>query len=102
MNGLEKLDQPSCIAMCSNGGRVWVNSCILAISWQLITILKKNSSHCYQSTLVTVTFIAQMFSLSQSEISFDIIMAELTYGVRISEAIHFAENIASLLIFMQF
>ena len=23
MNGLEKLDQPSCIAMCSNGGRVW-------------------------------------------------------------------------------
>jgi hypothetical protein len=43
-----------------------------------------------------------MFSLSQSEISFDIIMAELTYGVRISEAIHFAENIASLLIFMQF
>ena len=87
--------------MCSNGGRVWVNSCILAISWQLIIILKKNSSHCYQSTLVTVTFIAQMFSLSQSEISFDI-MAELTYGVRISETIHFAENIASLLIFMQF
>ena len=44
-----------------------LKSCILEISWHLIIILFKSlatSSHCDLSTLVTVTFIGQMFYLS--------------------------------------
>jgi len=41
---------------------------------------KVPSSHCYQCTLVTVTFIGQMFYLGQSEISFHIIMAESNFS----------------------
>ena len=85
-----------------------IKSCILAIYWHLIIILKNTffnseflkvpSSHCYQSILVIVIFIDQMFRLGQSEISFHIIMVETNFGVRTRESIRFAENIASLLI----
>ena len=47
--------------------------------------LKVPSSHCNQSTLVTVTFIGQILYLSQSEISFNIINAESNFGVETDE-----------------
>jgi hypothetical protein len=39
-------------------------------STEVNTFFVAPCSHCYQSTLVTVTFIGHMFSLSQSKISF--------------------------------
>ena len=87
-----------------------LQSSILAISGYLIIILKLTflnrkflkapSSHCYQSTLVTVSFIGQMFYLSQSEFRFHIITVASNFGI--GKTISFAENIASLLISMWF
>ena len=78
------------VHLCPAVGVLWgklFKSCILAIFWHLIIILKNNflnseflkvSSSCsYRSTLVTVTFIGQMFYPSQSEISFHIIKRNL-------------------------
>ena len=78
------------VHLCPAVGVLWgklFKSCILAISWHLIIILKNNflnseflkvpSSCSYRSTLVTVTFIGQMFYPSQSEISFHIIKRNL-------------------------
>jgi hypothetical protein len=99
MNGLVKwirgpsIERFSYVQGCEAPRSSVVNglkSYILTISWHLIIIRKKKHfleewvfnifslltffvapcSHCYQSTLVTVTFIGHMFSLSQSEISF--------------------------------
>ena len=68
-----------CTARCSYSWESGVNglkSCILAISWNLIIILKNTFlnnellktpySDSYHSTLVTVTFIGQIFYLNQS------------------------------------
>ena len=60
------------------------------------------SSHCYQSTIVTVTFIGHMFYLSQSEINFYIITAESNFEVRTGETIRCFLNIVFLQIFMRF
>ena len=69
---------------------------------------KKGGNLCIRgklsSLLLTVPFIDQMFYLSQLEISFIIIMVECNFEVGTSETIYlfFAENIASLPIFMCF
>jgi len=60
--------------------------------------LKAPSSHCYQSTLVTVTFIGQKFSLSQSQINLHI-TAISNFSLKTGETIRFAENIASSPVF---
>jgi hypothetical protein len=49
--------------------------------------------------LETVTFIGQMFYLSQSEIKFHNIATKSKFGVRTGETICFAENVDSLPIF---
>lgn len=61
-------------------------------------------SHCYQSTLVPVTFNGQMFYLSQSQknqISYHQDGIFL-FGMGTGETISFAKNIISLPIFMHF
>lgn len=64
--------------------------------------LKTSSSHCYQSTLVTVLLIGLTFYLSQSEISFHIITDYSNFEVGTLETICFAENNTSFTDFKRF
>jgi hypothetical protein len=60
------------LASNNNSKKQWVFKCAICY---------------YQSTLVTVTFIGQMFYCSQSEISFHIITAESYFGVCIAHLV---------------